>query len=82
MPSLTASLRTVTKELASAVPEIVGDELLVVVPVTGEVMTGSAGAPVSTVRAIAVDARLVEFPASVAVAVTAYVASAHGVPGV
>ena len=79
MPSVTPSLRTVMVELASAVPEIGSDELLVVVPSVGAVMTGAAGAPVSTVRVIAVEARLVLFPASVAVAVTEYVALPHGV---
>ena len=79
MPSVTPSLKTVMVVLASAVPEIGSDELLVVVPSVGAVMTGAAGALVSTVRAIAVEAMLVLFPASVAVAVIEYVASPHGV---
>ena len=79
VPSVNPSLKTVIVVLASAVPEIGSDELLVVVPSVGAVMTGAAGAPVSTVRAIAVDATLVVFPASVAVAVIEYVASPHGV---
>ena len=79
VPSVNPSLKTVIVVLASAVPEIGSDELLVVVPSVGAVITGAAGAPVSTVRAIAVEARLVLFPASVAVAVIEYVASPHGV---
>ena len=79
VPSVTPSLKTVMVVLASAVPEIGSDELLVVVPSVGAVITGAAGAPVSTVRVIAVDATLVVFPASVAVAVIEYVASPHGV---
>ena len=80
MPSVSPSLRTVMVEFASAVPEIGRDELLVVVPSVGAVITGAAGALVSTVSAIAVEARLVELPASVAVAVIEYVASPQGVP--
>ena len=80
VPSVTPSLKTVMVEFASAVPEIGSEALFVVVPSVGAVMMGAAGALVSTVRVIAVEARLVLFPASVAVAVIEYVASPHGVP--
>ena len=58
-----------TVEEASAVPDMAGLLLLVEVPSVGDVMTGLAGAPVSTVIEIASEAGEVLPKESVAVAV-------------
>ena len=60
----------------SPVPENVGVESLVALPLLGEVMVGAVGAAVSTVRLTADDGPLVLPAESVAVAVTEYVPSA------
>ncbi len=50
VPSEVPSAKISTVELASAVPDIAGLLLLVKLPLAGDVITGLAGAAVSTVK--------------------------------
>lgn len=55
VPTFEPSRRTVTVLLTSAVPEIAGDVLLVLLPSAGVATTGATGAEVSTMKVLVLE---------------------------